>query len=393
MPKNKHKITVGILFGGKSPEHEISLLSAKNVVTALDKDKYQPLLIGIDKHGRWMVIDEESFLDKVKNVNSVNLEHITQHNAVTFIPHGRGKIINVHNAQLTYQADVVFPVLHGKFGEDGAIQGLLKIAEVPFVGASVLGSAIGMDKDVMKRLLRDANIPIAKFIVLHKQDAKNNSEKNSNKKNSAEKNKQVTKRLDYADIAKKIGSSFFIKPIDAGSSIGINKVTNTTNFHKAIQEAFQYADKIIVEECVAGREIECAVLGSNTPIATLPGEIVTQTKHEFYSYIAKYLDENGATLHIPAALPQMLNTKIKKLAIKTFQVLACEGLARVDMFLRSDDTLVVNEINTLPGFTAISMYPKLCEISGITYTQLVNTLIQLAIERFTTEEKLKTSYF
>lgn len=373
MQNQQNKITVGILFGGKSVEHEISLISAHNIVAAIDRDKYAPLLIGIDKNGRWLISDEE-FLQQaaqIKQANRPKLEQVAADNAVVFVPAGRGKLINIFNPSLSYKIDAVFPVLHGTFGEDGAIQGLLKTAEVPFVGASVLGSAIGMDKIVAKSLLRDANIPIAKFIVV-----------TAHTKNE----------LHYDSIVKELGSPFFVKPADSGSSVGVNKVHNATELTAAIGTAFKYTDRVLIEECISGQEIECAVLGNEHPKASLPGEIVTTRGYDFYSYAAKYLDDNGALLKIPANLPPELSEKIMALAVKTFQVLACEGLGRVDFFLKDDGTAVVNEINTIPGFTAISMYPKLWEISGISYKELIDKLLRLALRRFTHEQRLVTSY-
>jgi len=264
--------------------------------------------------------------------------------------------------------DVVFPVLHGPFGEDGTVQGLLKMANVPFVGASILGSAIGMDKDVMKRLLRDAGIPVAKFLVF---------------------NRGWANKIVFPRVKRILGLPLFVKPANLGSSVGISKVTRAAQFRPAIKEAFRYDDKILVEECIRGREIECSVLGNENPIASLPGEIVT--RHDFYSYDAKYVDENGAQLIIPAKLSSRLTRKVRAMAIKSFQILCCEGMARVDFFLRDGRQLFVNEINTIPGFTKISMYPKLWEASGISYASLIDRLIQLARQRFRREQNLRTS--
>jgi D-alanine-D-alanine ligase len=263
--------------------------------------------------------------------------------------------------------DVVFPVLHGPFGEDGTMQGLLKIAGIPFVGADVLGSAVGMDKDVMKRLLRDAGIPIGKFVVLRKNETPS-----------------------YKNILKTLGSPLFIKPANLGSSVGVHKVKNEREFEAALKDAFNFDTKIIVEEYIECREIECSVLGNDDPIASVPGEVIV--KHEFYSYDAKYIDENGAALEIPAKLTKPQTNKIQELAIKTFKVLECSGMARVDFFMTKKGKILVNEINTIPGFTSISMYPKLWEASGISYSELVSRLITLALEKHRSRVKLKTSY-
>jgi len=263
---------------------------------------------------------------------------------------------------------VVFPVLHGPYGEDGTIQGLLELANIPYVGAGVLGSAISMDKDVMKRLFREAGIPVVKFLVFTH--------------NSLEK-------IDFDWVRDKLGLPFFIKPANLGSSIGMNKVKKKEEFQPALEEAFQYDNKILVEEYIEGREIECSVLGNHNPVASLPGEIIS--RHEFYSYEAKYLDNKGAILEIPARLSQKLIRKIQNLSIKVFKVACCKGMARVDFFLKQNKEIIVNELNTIPGFTRVSMYPKLWEASGISYPELIDRLIQLALERFQEKKRLKTS--
>ena len=265
--------------------------------------------------------------------------------------------------------DVVFPVLHGPFGEDGTVQGLLKLAGVPFVGASVLGSAIGMDKDVMKRLLIGAGLPTPKFLAVQHSGMTD---------------------LRFEEVEERLGMPCFVKPASLGSSVGIAKAHNNAEFDAAVSDAFRYDDKILIEEFIRGREIECAVLGNEDPIASLPGEILP--RHEFYSYEAKYIDEDGAAFEIPATLDESVVRDIQDLAVQTFKTLCCEGMARVDFFVRDDREPVVNEINTIPGFTKISMYPKLWEASGISYTELIDRLIQLALERFERERKLKTSY-
>lgn len=343
------KIKVGIIFGGKSAEHEVSLRSAKNIVEAIDTEKYDPVLIGIDKTGVWFLHDRANFLFNATD------------RRIALIPQSEGRI------EQDISIDVAFPILHGTFGEDGTIQGLLKLADIPHVGAGVLGSAVGMDKDVMKRLLRDAGIPIAKFLV-------------------ARENELVA----HEEVVKKLGTPFFVKPANLGSSVGVHKVNNNKEFAEAIRDAKKYDRKIVIEEYIKGREIECSVLGNDEPIASVPGEIVLH--REFYSYDAKYEDAQGATCEIPAKLSDELVKKIQALAIRTFQTLSCEGLGRVDFFLKENGEVLVNEINTMPGFTSTSMYPKLWEASGISYTELIDRLIQLAFERFEKEKKLATSY-
>jgi len=360
------KINVGILFGGKSTEHEVSLQSAKNVIDAIDKQKYEVTLIGIDKSGRWYLNDRSHFL---LNENDPKLIALNKSSInMMFVPGAEGsQAISPLGGGSASHIDVVFPVLHGACGEDGTMQGLLKLAGIPFVGAGVLGSAVGMDKDVAKRLLRDAGIPIAKFIIVHKWDREG---------------------LTFSQVSGELGLPLFIKPANAGSSVGVSKVRNEEQFQAALAAAFQYDTKVLIEEFIEGREVECAVLGNEAPIASRVGEIKAQ--QEFYSYEAKYIDENGAVLEIPANLPEDVVKQIQTVAVKAFKVLCCEGMARVDFFLTKDNRAVINEINTIPGFTKISMYPKLWEISGIAYPDLIDRLIQLALERHANEKELKT---
>ena len=362
----KKRIRVGILFGGKSAEHEISLLSAKNVIDAIDKSRYQPVLIGIDKDGRWVTNEPSRFLLNSTDPKLIKLNK-SESTGVALVPQSGGQLTDLDAGGLEENVDVVFPILHGPMGEDGTIQGLLKLANVPFVGAGVLGSAVGMDKDVMKRLLRDAGIPVPKFLVFGR-----------------------TQQPDYAAVTQALGSPVFVKPANLGSSVGISKAKDKGGFDKAVKDAFRYDGKILVEQSIKGREIECAVLGNDDPKASIPGEIIPT--HEFYSYAAKYLDADGARLEIPAKLDAATVKHVQELAVKTFKALNCEGMGRVDFFLTEDRTLYVNEINTIPGFTKISMYPKLWEASGIGYTELISKLIELAIERFEHEQTLSTSY-
>ena len=360
------KIRVGILFGGRSAEHEVSLQSAKNIIDAIDTNKYEVVLIGIDINGRWHLNEESRFLLPATESGLPTLQETGDNLAL--VPGKQiEQLVALSGEQRPGSLDVIFPVLHGPFGEDGTVQGLLKLANLAFVGAGVLGSAIGMDKDVMKRLLRDAGIPIARFLVV---------------------NSYSPKKISFDDARNQLGLPLFIKPANLGSSVGIHKVKDREGFGRAVRDAFNYDNKILIEECIDGREIECSVLGNENPIASVPGEILP--RHEFYSYEAKYLDENGAVLEIPAKLPPATSERIRQLAIKTFSVLCCEGMARLDFFLRNDEEIIVNEINTIPGFTRISMYPKLWEATGISYSELIDKLIELAIERFEREKGLKT---
>lgn len=362
----KRRIKVAVLFGGRSAEHEVSIQSAKNVVRALDPKKYDVTLIGIDKKGKWYLNEATKFLLHAENPKLAKLNQ--QSNAVALVPETRpGQLMSLSGRIPTKTVDVVFPVLHGPFGEDGTMQGLLKLMDVPFVGPGVLGSAVGMDKDVQKRMLREARVPITKFLVY-----------------------TVGTKIKFTKIKKELGLPFFIKPANLGSSVGISKVKSAKDFGRAIREAFQFDNKILIEKFVPGREIECSVLGNENPIASLPGEIIPQ--HEFYSYAAKYIDENGARLEIPAKLPKKTVKNVQDLAVKTFKTLCLEGMSRVDFFLKPNGKLIVNEVNTIPGFTAISMYPKLWEASGISYSRLIDTLIKLALERHKKETGLYTSY-
>lgn len=360
------KIRVGILFGGQSAEHEVSLQSAKNIIEAIDRSKYEVVLIGIDKTGQWHLNDGSRFLPPTSRVGLPELPHSRENLAL--VPGKQDEqIVALSGQHRLGSLDVIFPVLHGPFGEDGTIQGLLKLANVPFVGAGVLGSAVGMDKDVMKRLLREAGIPIARFIATSRYSSE---------------------EIDFDYAQGQLGLPLFVKPANLGSSVGIHKVKDRDGFERAVRDAFNYDNKIVIEEYIAGREIECSVLGNSKPIASVPGEILP--RHEFYSYEAKYLDENGAVLEVPAKLPADIAKSIRQLAIRTFSVLCCEGMARVDFFLRNDSEIIVNEINTIPGFTKISMYPRLWEATGISYPDLIDKLIQLALERFEREKGLKT---
>ena len=384
------KLKVGILFGGKSAEHEVSLQSAKNVYDPINRDKYEPVLIGIDKSGRWLLNDESRFLLDSDDPRRIRINPSS--NAVALVPQSKGVISNLSalksgtgtpaSAGATVSAeaatpadiDVIFPILHGPFGEDGTVQGLLKLADIPFVGAGVLASAVGMDKDVMKRLLRDAGLPIGKFRVLHSDE----------------------KAPDFDDACSELGAPFFVKPANMGSSVGVSKVNNRDEYLSSLKNAFEYDTRILLEEFIPGRELECSVLGLPPDLglparaqASVPGEV--KPSHEFYSYDAKYIDENGAALIVPAAVSAETALRIQELSIAVFKTLCCEGLARVDFFYKEDGSLIVNEINTMPGFTRISMYPKLWEASGISYTKLIDRLIELAVARFKKEKSLKTS--
>lgn len=355
------KLNLAVIFGGKSAEHEVSIISARNIIKAIDKSKYDIVLVGISRDGEWYnfekkeLLSEKELFPKDKQLKNKEVISFTK----------KGKFI-LKIGKLDKHIDVVFPVLHGSFGEDGTMQGLLKLYNVPFVGPSVLGSAVSMDKDVTKRLLEEAKIPIAKFLVFENHERE---------------------KMSFKKITKYLGLPIFIKPANLGSSVGISKISNENEFNKAIRTAFSFDKKIIIEEFIKGREIECSVLGNTKLIASVPGEIVPT--HDFYTYEAKYLDEGGAKTVIPAKLPKNIIKKIQNTATKTFRILCCEGMGRVDFFISKKNKIIVNEINTIPGFTSISMYPKLLEKSGISYSYLIDSLIKLAIERHETESKFK----
>ncbi len=348
------KIKIAVLFGGQSTEHQVSIMSAKNVVEMIDEKKYEVFLLGISQSGklRWLTKNDLNIIEKLND--KVGQE-------IYFRLGGRGQFFTVKNKNLAKQIDVVWPVLHGARGEDGTIQGYLKLAGVPFVGAEVLGSAIGMDKEIMKRLLEQEKIKTAKWLSFRHRE-----------------------NIDVDLVEKYLGWPVFVKPSNSGSSIGVAKVTRPQQLKKACNMAFGYDNKILVEEEIKGREIECAIMGNEKKLASLPGEILVHD--DFYSYSAKYEKEKGANLSIPARLSKEKIKKIKKLAIRTCQILEIEGMARVDFFLKNNGEILINEINTLPGFTKNSMYPILWEVSGIKKKELVDQLIGLAKKRMEREK-------
>jgi D-alanine-D-alanine ligase len=367
------KLRVAVVFGGRSAEHEISLLSARFVVESLDKRRFEPVLVGIDKTGRWLLQEEATLLGAGRDPRLARLNQAGPPVALAAHPSPAGEATLVVGGGGARGVDVVFPVLHGPMGEDGCVQGLLELAGVPYVGAGVLGSALGMDKDVMKRLLAAAEVPVVPSVTLRRAEHE---------------------RSPSASIARcaGLGLPVFVKPANLGSSVGIRRARDASELAAAIDHAFEFDAKVIVEEALdRPREVEVSVLGDDDPIASIPGEIVVDHPDGFYSYAAKYIDEKGATLKIPAALSAAETNAVQLLAVQAFRVLECAGLARVDFFLARGGQLYVNEINTLPGFTAISMYPKLWEASGIPARELCSRLVDLAIERAARRAKLRTS--
>lgn len=367
------KLKVGILFGGKSGEHEVSIVSAMSIYGALDKQKYDVTMIGIDPEGRWLLPDQTKLLTQKENPRLIKLN--TEKATVSLLPYQHSsQLVPVEAKQGMSGLDVIFPVLHGTNGEDGTVQGLLELAQIPFVGCGVLSSAICMDKDVSRKLLAAASIPVVETISGDIEDFKKNSKT----------------LLDQAE--KQLGYPYFVKPANAGSSVGVHKVKSRIDAEKLVADSFKYDLKVLFEHAVDAREIECAVLGNSNPKASSLGEIVPH--HEFYSYEAKYIDKNGADLCIPPKnLSPEITKKIQDYAVKAFKVLQCRGMARVDFFLdRKTNELFLNELNTIPGFTNISMYPKMWEASGLPYPKLLDELIRLAIEFHEKKSHLKTSY-
>ena len=320
----RRKLRVGVIFGGRSSEHEVSLMSAKNVMAAMDRTRYEVVPFKIPKDGK-------IGFDALRKL------------------------------------DVVFPVLHGTYGEDGSVQGLLRMLDVPFVGPDILGSSVGMDKDVAKRLLRDSGIPVADFLTFGRGES-----------------------VRPSAVWKRLGKPVFVKPANQGSSVGVRKAKNDAELKAAVKHAFRFDDKILIEEAVSGREIEVSVLGNSKPEASVAGEVIPH--HEFYSYEAKYLDEDGAGLAIPAKISASAMRKVRALAVATFRTLGLEGMARVDFFMRKNGGFAVNEVNTIPGFTKISMYPKLWAASGRPYPKLIDRLIALALERHARRGRLATKH-
>src|SRR5579863_8114574 len=392
------KLRVGILFGGRSGEHEVSLLSAASVFNAIDKNKYEVVPIGITKQGHWVTA-----ADAERLLAGAAAEHEERHlragdpestPAAAVLAKGESVVVppEPHQpggslaafqtdnglvrraADRAINVDIIFPVLHGTFGEDGTIQGLLELADLPYVGAGVLGSAAGMDKDIMKALFRAAGLPIVKHVTVLRGDWEKDP-----------------KRVERA--VAKLKYPVFVKPANLGSSVGISKAHNRKELGPAIEDAAKFDRKIVIEQGVGGnknkaREIECSVLGNDDAAASVPGEIVPIT--EFYDYNAKYLDE-GSQLIIPAKLTKAQKTKVQQLAVRSFKAVDCSGLARVDFLMEPGPgkarKIFVNEINTMPGFTAISMYPKLWAVSGLEYQELIDRLIKLGLERHADKKK------
>ena len=365
------KIT--ILYGGKSGEHEVSLVSAAYVARNIDTSKHIVNLIGIDKDGKWYWQDQ-SELERIKEDETAALQ-IKKDFPVMISPGGgKRQAIQVRNysGYVNLYTDIVFPVLHGTYGEDGTVQGLLDMAEIPYVGCLTLSSALTMDKEKTKVVWQSENLPIVPYTYLK----------------SSWREEKIKEKI--AEYEKEYGYPAFVKPCCAGSSVGASKAKDKKELSEAIEEAFKWDSKILIEKFIPAREIECSVVGNTDVKAYGPGEI--KPSHEFYDYDAKYNDPNGAALVIPAELDKDTAEKIRLMAIKAFKVLDCSGLSRVDFFISKEDgAIMLNEINTMPGFTSISMFPKMCEASNIPYSELIEKLCQLGIENFESHHSLKTN--
>ena len=353
---------IGILYGGRSGEHEVSLCSAASVVAALDPAKYKIVAIGIDRDGRWHVQHKPRIVPHADFGRILFMEKRGRWLVNHFEEGNQLCLYNLEDSKEKVAVDVVFPVLHGTYGEDGTMQGLLELARVPYVGVDVAGATVGMDKDLAKRLLAQADIPVVPWMAFGQSSW------------MAEPERIVRNALEQ------FGLPVFVKPLCTGSSVGVVKVKKKNDLAAAINYAFEFDTRIMVEKGIDCREIECAVLGNDEPEASVLGEILP--RHDFYSYEAKYLDPDGASMNIPAKLPARLAGAIRRCAVAGYRALNCNAMARVDFFLeKKTNRFYLNEINTLPGFTSVSMYPKLWEATGLPYTQLLDRLIDLALER------------
>ena len=364
------KIRVGVIFGGRSGEHEVSLRSAESIINAIDKSKYEVVPIGIGKDGRWLVSADARALIPQSIMESNHHQQV----AIIGDPTRNGlmQLDGEDRGASDQSLDVVFPVLHGTYGEDGTIQGLLEMAGIPYVGCGVLASATGMDKVVMKRLFEQAGLAVGPYEYFLRSAWEERPDAVINK------------------LARALGFPVFVKPANLGSSVGISKARDKRQLREAIADAARYDRRVIVEKAIEGREIEISVMGNDHPVASLPGEIILG--HEFYDYEDKYLD-SVSTTDIPAKLPRKIIDKIQRDAITAFQAIDGSGLARVDFFVeRGTNRVIINEINTMPGFTSISMFPKMWEASGVSYSELIDRLIQLAVERHRDKARNLTSY-
>ncbi len=356
------RLRIGVIFGGRSGEHEVSIASAAAIFAHLDPARYEAVPIRIEKDGRWVLTGEVP--------KALSAADVRREGAGTAL-----QAVDPSTALAGNGLDVIFPILHGPYGEDGTVQGLLELANLPYVGAGVLGSAVGMDKAVMKTLFAAAGLPIVPHVTVLRRDWERDPA-------------SIT-----ATVATRLGYPAFVKPANLGSSVGISRATSDGTLAAAMRLAFEFDRKVVIEAGVRdAREIECGVLGNDEPIASVPGEIVVTHADGFYSYDAKYLDPDGAHWVIPARIPADVVTRVQRLSIEAFRALELAGMSRVDFFLeRATGTLYLNEVNTIPGFTTISMYPKMWDASGLPFPALLDRLIALALERHAEKQRLRTS--
>jgi len=354
MPRKKKVL---ILYGGRSVEHGVSVNSARNIFEFIDKNRFEPIAVGISKKGKWFLTDGvDKDIEKGKPI-SVTLDA----GNATFSDESGQKI----------QPDIIFPVLHGTDGEDGSIQGLTRVIDLPLVGTGVLGSAVSMNKIVAKRLLNHAGLPVSDFLTF-RFDEKD--------------------KISYNAIAKKLGTPFMVKSASLGSSVGVTKVKSKKDFQAAVDEAFKYDQEMLAEKYITGREIECAILGNTPPEASYPGEIVINKNYEFYTFEAKYVDPDAVKIEVPAKLSKSISEKIRKVCVKAYQVLYCEDFARIDLFLDKKGNIFINEINSIPGFTNSSMYPMMWKERGVGFTELITRLLDLAQERYDRNKRLERDF-
>ncbi|MBT1706182.1 D-alanine--D-alanine ligase family protein [Chryseosolibacter indicus] len=349
---------VAILYGGRSVEHGVSVNSARNIFEYINKDLFEPLPIGISKTGQWFL-------------TSGVTKDIEQGKALGLILDAQRPGFTLLSSGDRIKVDIIFPVLHGTDGEDGSIQGLIKAMDIPMVGTGVLGSSMSMNKIVAKRLLKEAGIPVTNFVTFH----------------YTEKDK-----ISFKSISEKIGVPFMVKSASLGSSVGVSKVKDEETFKTAVDEAFRYDDYMIAEEFVVGREIECAILGNHPPQASYPGEVVINSKYEFYTFDAKYVDPDAVKIELPAKLEPAEAERIRELSVKAYEALSCEDFSRVDLFLTQDGKIYINEINTIPGFTNSSMYPMMWKERGIGFTDLISRLLELAQERYDRSKRIERDF-
>jgi D-alanine-D-alanine ligase len=351
------KTRVAILYGGRSVEHGVSINSARNIDANIDRERFEPMLIGISKQGTWYLNNRVTKdIEKGKK-----LSLLLDPSAPAFLD----------EAGVVYKADVIFPVLHGTDGEDGRLQGLLKAMELPMAGTGVLGSSISINKLMAKQVLQQAGLPVGKFLHFYYSEKA---------------------KINFQEITASLGLPLMVKSANLGSSVGVSKVKNESEFMLAVEESFRYDDCVLFEEYIAGREIECSVLGNHPPQASLPAEIILSSKYEFYSFDAKYVDGDAVKIDVPAHLDAATTEKIREISVKAFQALRGEDFARVDLFLRNDGKIFVNEINTIPGFTDSSMFPVMWKERGISFTDLITKIVELASDRFEKSKRIDRDF-